>query len=71
MMGMYDISDWDGAAEIECREARGTDNYLAIENHLLRKRINQLEAQIEKQSAYILVLQQRLIILGESHFPRE
>ena len=50
---------------------RSSDTMLAVENHVLRERINRLEEQVEKQKAYIIVLQQRLIILGESHFPRE
>ena len=50
---------------------RSSDTMLAVENHVLREKINRLEAQIEKQSKYILVLQQRLLILGESHFPKE
>jgi hypothetical protein len=50
---------------------RSSDTMLAVENHVLREKINRLEEQVEKQKKYILVLQQRLLILGESHFPRE
>ena len=50
---------------------RSSDTMLAVENHVLREKINRLEEQIKRQSAYILVLQQKLILLGEEHFPRE
>jgi hypothetical protein len=50
---------------------RSSDTMLAVENHVLREKINRLEEQIKRQSAYILVLQQKLINLGENYFPRE
>jgi hypothetical protein len=57
--------------EVKGLIGRSSDTMLAVENHVLREKINRLEEQVERQSKYILVLQQRLLILGESHFPRE